>query len=174
MVKRQVSIAGLMQTKRLTLSSPPLLNSLKLKSKNNNKRLHRPGIEPGSVPWQGTIPPLDHRCVSNVSWTHQFTVDLQYVRFSELKTSKIWLSQPHNLHLTFTSGSDHPALISDPTPLCRFAPTLAAPDRCFARRRYAQVHPELIPAVGEKIRRNNRPQVNIHNQISCLTRNCEF
>jgi hypothetical protein len=32
----------------------------------------------------------------------------------------------------------------------------------------------LIPAVGEKIRRNNRPQVNIHNQISCLTRNCEF
>lgn len=24
--------------------------------------LHRPGIEPGSVPWQGTILPLDHRC----------------------------------------------------------------------------------------------------------------
>jgi hypothetical protein len=39
---------------------------------------------------------------------------------------------------TFTSGSDHPALISDPTPMCRFAPTLAPPDRCFARRRYAQ------------------------------------
>ena len=26
------------------------------------KGLHRPGIEPGSVPWQGTILPLDHRC----------------------------------------------------------------------------------------------------------------
>jgi hypothetical protein len=26
------------------------------------KELHRPGIEPGSVPWQGTILPLDHRC----------------------------------------------------------------------------------------------------------------
>ena len=24
--------------------------------------MHRPGIEPGSVPWQGTILPLDHRC----------------------------------------------------------------------------------------------------------------
>ena len=27
------------------------------------KDLHRPGIEPGSVPWQGTILPLDHRCL---------------------------------------------------------------------------------------------------------------
>jgi hypothetical protein len=25
-------------------------------------RLHQPGIEPGSVPWQGTILPLDHWC----------------------------------------------------------------------------------------------------------------
>ncbi|TYI24245.1 hypothetical protein ES332_A06G220200v1 [Gossypium tomentosum] len=25
-----------------------------------NGRLHQPGIEPGSVPWQGTILPLDH------------------------------------------------------------------------------------------------------------------
>ncbi|KAH8934581.1 hypothetical protein BDL97_18G090600 [Sphagnum fallax] len=23
-------------------------------------KLHQPGIEPGSVPWQGTILPLDH------------------------------------------------------------------------------------------------------------------
>ena len=44
---------------------------------------------------------------------------------------------PHNLESAFTRR-DHPALISDPTPLCRFAPTLAAPDRCFAIRRYAQ------------------------------------
>ena len=28
----------------------------------HQKGLHRPGIEPGSVPWQGTILPLDHRC----------------------------------------------------------------------------------------------------------------
>ena len=26
------------------------------------KQLHQPGIEPGSVPWQGTILPLDHWC----------------------------------------------------------------------------------------------------------------
>ena len=25
--------------------------------------LHRPEIESGSVPWQGTILPLDHRCL---------------------------------------------------------------------------------------------------------------
>ncbi|CAA6661786.1 unnamed protein product [Spirodela intermedia] len=24
--------------------------------------MHQPGIEPGSVPWQGTILPLDHCC----------------------------------------------------------------------------------------------------------------
>ena len=24
--------------------------------------VHQPGIEPGSVPWQGTILPLDHWC----------------------------------------------------------------------------------------------------------------
>ncbi|KAF8094053.1 hypothetical protein N665_0371s0035 [Sinapis alba] len=26
-------------------------------------RMHQPGIEPGSVPWQGTILPLDHWCL---------------------------------------------------------------------------------------------------------------
>ena len=25
--------------------------------------MHQPGIEPGSVPWQGTILPLDHWCL---------------------------------------------------------------------------------------------------------------
>ncbi len=36
------------------------------------KRLHRPGIEPGSVPWQGTILPLDHRCFGE----HIFGIEL--------------------------------------------------------------------------------------------------
>ena len=36
-------------------------NETKEKTKNENK-LHQPGIEPGSVPWQGTILPLDHWC----------------------------------------------------------------------------------------------------------------
>ena len=27
-------------------------------------RIHRPGIEPGSLPWQGSILPLDQRCGS--------------------------------------------------------------------------------------------------------------
>ena len=31
--------------------------------KKNQKRMHQPGIEPGSVPWQGTILPLDHWCL---------------------------------------------------------------------------------------------------------------
>ena len=31
------------------------------------KSLHQPGIEPGSVPWQGTILPLDHWCTSMFS-----------------------------------------------------------------------------------------------------------
>ena len=26
-------------------------------------QVHQPGIEPGSVPWQGTILPLDHWCI---------------------------------------------------------------------------------------------------------------
>nr|KYP77008.1 hypothetical protein KK1_021272 [Cajanus cajan] len=29
--------------------------------------MHQPGIEPGSVPWQGTILPLDHWCLDNIS-----------------------------------------------------------------------------------------------------------
>ena len=32
------------------------------KEKGEKKVLHQPGIEPGSVPWQGTILPLDHWC----------------------------------------------------------------------------------------------------------------
>nr|PNR49195.1 hypothetical protein PHYPA_011091 [Physcomitrium patens] len=30
--------------------------------REDKSTVHRPGIEPGSVPWQGTILPLDHRC----------------------------------------------------------------------------------------------------------------
>jgi hypothetical protein len=30
--------------------------------KDVKKFMHQPGIEPGSVPWQGTILPLDHWC----------------------------------------------------------------------------------------------------------------
>ena len=29
---------------------------------NEKLKMHQPGIEPGSVPWQGTILPLDHWC----------------------------------------------------------------------------------------------------------------
>ena len=36
----------------------------KVKGCKNQKRtgIHRPGIEPGSLPWQGSILPLDQRC----------------------------------------------------------------------------------------------------------------
>ncbi|CAK9263071.1 unnamed protein product [Sphagnum jensenii] len=48
-----------------------LVNKRRQASKHNKNRfckkpekesnsLHQPGIEPGSVPWQGTILPLDH------------------------------------------------------------------------------------------------------------------
>ncbi|KAJ0015300.1 hypothetical protein Pint_20518 [Pistacia integerrima] len=33
-----------------------------IRKKIYKKPLHQPGIEPGSVPWQGTILPLDHWC----------------------------------------------------------------------------------------------------------------
>ena len=31
--------------------------------------LHWPGIEPGSVPWQGTILPLDHQCTHHAKYS---------------------------------------------------------------------------------------------------------
>ncbi len=33
---------------------------LKRRVLKKTRQLHQPGIEPGSVPWQGTILPLDH------------------------------------------------------------------------------------------------------------------
>ena len=30
-----------------------------------SKNVHRPGIEPGSIAWQATILPLNHRCLTN-------------------------------------------------------------------------------------------------------------
>ena len=35
--------------------------------KTQKKRLHRLGIEPGSLPWQGSILPLDQRCAEQRS-----------------------------------------------------------------------------------------------------------
>ena len=39
----------------------PRWQDFPFKEKKEN-RMHQPGIEPGSVPWQGTILPLDHWC----------------------------------------------------------------------------------------------------------------
>lgn len=45
----------------------------------NKKLMHQPGIEPGSVPWQGTILPLDHWCF----WIHQtMSINLADASFS--------------------------------------------------------------------------------------------
>lgn len=38
-------------------------NMHEMRWKKQEKNLHQPGIEPGSVPWQGTILPLDHWCL---------------------------------------------------------------------------------------------------------------
>ena len=32
--------------------------------REHKKQMQRPGIEPGSLPWQGSILPLDHRCLT--------------------------------------------------------------------------------------------------------------
>ena len=40
--------------------------------------LQRPGIEPGSVPWQGTILPLDQRCC----WTCHLRAVLGYIKMA--------------------------------------------------------------------------------------------
>ncbi|KAF8093325.1 hypothetical protein N665_0384s0012 [Sinapis alba] len=37
-------------------------NIQKLEIKGKMLSVHQPVIEPGSVPWQGTILPLDHWC----------------------------------------------------------------------------------------------------------------
>ncbi|KAG4125117.1 hypothetical protein ERO13_D10G078150v2, partial [Gossypium hirsutum] len=39
-------------------------------------RLHQPGIEPGSVPWQGTILPLDHWCLLQVQMVNSVNIKL--------------------------------------------------------------------------------------------------
>ncbi|KAK6746120.1 hypothetical protein RB195_012310 [Necator americanus] len=44
---------------------------------DGNKRLHRPGIEPGPPAWQASILPLNHRCVSKMSTALQETPHIQ-------------------------------------------------------------------------------------------------
>jgi hypothetical protein len=43
-----------------------------------NLILHQPGIEPGSVPWQGTILPLDHWCFLLWSRIRLLKIQLKY------------------------------------------------------------------------------------------------
>ena len=56
--------------------------------------LHQPGIEPGSVPWQGTILPLDHWCCVN-----KFHIDVDFSKtcdtlqhFSQLAESLLLIN----------------------------------------------------------------------------------
>ncbi|KAJ0040840.1 hypothetical protein Pint_26968 [Pistacia integerrima] len=35
--------------------------------------MHQPGIEPGSVPWQGTILPLDHWCFTGCLFSDKYS-----------------------------------------------------------------------------------------------------
>ena len=47
--------------------------------------MHEPGIESGSVPWQGTILPLDHWClIFKMFLTYIFSIVLIVVSFSSL------------------------------------------------------------------------------------------
>ena len=40
--------------------------------------MHQPGIEPGSVPWQGTILPLDHWCYCVASRSKYLIFDIHF------------------------------------------------------------------------------------------------
>ena len=63
---------------KLNLSSSPVFVDC-------SKNVHRPGIEPGSIAWQATILPLNHRCLTN--WNNfWFISDMQSIssRFSRL------------------------------------------------------------------------------------------
>ena len=64
----------------LDLATPP--NAFDKKKCN----MHQPGIEPGSVPWQGTILPLDHWCLV---WHYNFLflkMQEEAAIFGDLKT----------------------------------------------------------------------------------------
>ncbi|KAF8116269.1 hypothetical protein N665_0020s0120 [Sinapis alba] len=66
--------------------------------------MHQPGIEPGSVPWQGTILPLDHWCLL-------FTV---YSKTLENSSIQRTLSKGTGLlHAAISSGNQMSA--KDPT-----------------------------------------------------------
>ena len=42
-------------------------------------KLHQPGIEPGSVPWQGTILPLDHWCLMSLVMKLYYIIVCRYL-----------------------------------------------------------------------------------------------
>ncbi|KAK6746121.1 hypothetical protein RB195_012311 [Necator americanus] len=66
---------------------------------DGNKRLHRPGIEPGPPAWQASILPLNHRCVSKVSTALQETPHIQWSQEQMGTTSETRVSiLPLNHH----------------------------------------------------------------------------
>ncbi|CAL1368469.1 unnamed protein product [Linum trigynum] len=48
--------------------------------------MHQPGIEPGSVPWQGTILPLDHWCLLD-GFPHFYYQFYKHVSFPNFTTN---------------------------------------------------------------------------------------
>ncbi|KAL8159675.1 hypothetical protein V2J09_001212 [Rumex salicifolius] len=50
----------------------------------SKRGLHQPGIEPGSVPWQGTILPLDHWCFDATVKRTSDRVSFRYLLQSSL------------------------------------------------------------------------------------------
>ena len=70
------------------------------------KQLHQPGIEPGSVPWQGTILPLDHwcRCLALIKYLNYISLSLLSLTTAELGNATcIWyhLSVSESPHSTY-------------------------------------------------------------------------
>ena len=62
------------------------------------KKMHQPGIEPGSVPWQGTILPLDHWCFdgsSKWSFYRRMSKAKKIEGYGNFFLSRIGLAQLH-------------------------------------------------------------------------------
>ena len=68
------------------------------------KGLHRPGIEPGSVPWQGTILPLDHRCIGFIASSQESDTGLAIFGIINRPKFEKFHSHQCHYHTTTTSG----------------------------------------------------------------------
>ena len=128
------------------------------------KSLHQPGIEPGSVPWQGTILPLDHWCTKLLDWSflhqhdsfcfssvfHDFSFQsIVYSSSSTLKQSLILLLSTHFKHVPTKSSKGY---------LLRSCLQFIFSTRCFVS------HVKLQPGCPRRASNRYRVCVNVYSE----------